>query len=304
MLAVRVEVDGAVVSDPIQASPKTGPEMLREVLAAYDRLRQGRPGSLGIGIPGLVDASDDILFAPNLAGVAGYSFGKELRAELGQSRVWIGNDATAACWAEHALGAGQGYQDMLTVTLGTGIGGGIVSSGQLFEGSHRFAGEFGHMVVDPNGPRCPCGKNGCWERYGSGAGLGFLGREQALAGEAPRLVELAGDAETVRGEHVTMAAGQGDPGALGIMARFGWWVALGLANLATIFDPEVIVVGGGLVDAGEVLLAPTRAAFEELFEGASVRPAVDIVAATLGPVAGAVGAALLADQRVSGRDRP
>jgi glucokinase len=209
--------------------------------------------------------------------------------------VWVGNDATAACWAEFVRGSARGAGDVLMVTLGTGIGGGIISGGRLVEGANRYAAEFGHMVVDPHGPRCPCGKQGCWERFASGWGLGWLGREMAIAGEAPLLVKLAGgDSEVVRGEHVTTAAAEGDGPAIEIMRRFAWWVALGLANLATIFDPQLIVLGGGLVDAGDVLLEPTRRAFADLVEAGAVRPVIRIVAATLGARAGAIGAALLA----------
>jgi glucokinase len=191
------------------------------------------------------------------------------------------------------------------VTLGTGIGGGIISGGQLIEGANRYAGEFGHMVVDRYGPRCPCGKRGCWERFASGSGLAALGREMAIAGEAPRLVDLAGgDPEMVRGEHVTAAATEGNPAALEIMGRFGWWVALGLANLANAFDPRLIVVGGGLIEAGEVLIDPTRRAFAELVEAPWVRAEVRIEPAVLGPQAGAIGAGLLAARGRRSSDRP
>jgi glucokinase len=293
LLAVRLDPDGLVVPDPIQAAPRDGESLVYEIAAAARRLSGGTPDSIGVGVPGLVDADDDIRFAPNLPGVAGTPLGSVLREQMPNTRLWIGNDATAACWGEYARGAGRGYDDMLMVTLGTGIGGGVICNRTLIEGAHRFAGEFGHMVVDPNGPRCPCGKQGCWERYASGAGLGMFGREMALAGAAPRLVELAGDAEAVRGEHVTTAATDGDDPARAIMARFAWWVALGLSNLATILDPQVIVVGGGLVEAGEVLMDPTRRAFQDLLEASTVRPKVAIVGASLGPYAGAVGAALL-----------
>jgi glucokinase len=293
LLAVRVDEDGNVETDTVQASPKSGPELVQEVLAASERLCEGWPASLGVGVPGLVDSSDAVRFAPNLQGVVGTSLGDDLRQALPGVPVWIGNDATAACWAEHELGAGAGYAEMIMVTLGTGIGGGIVSRGDLLEGANRFAGEFGHMVVDPNGPRCPCGKRGCWERFASGPGLGSLGRELAIAGAASRLVELAGgDPEAVRGEHVTVAAGEGDGPAKEIMARFAWWVALGLSNLANALDPEVIVVGGGMAEAGDVLMEPTRKAFAGLVEAPELRPGVRIVAAALGAQAGAVGAAL------------
>jgi glucokinase len=184
----------------------------------------------------------------------------------------IGNDATCA-----------------------GIGGGIVASGRPLLGANGFAGEFGHMVVDPHGPPCPCGKRGCWERFASGSGLGRLAREAAHAGQATRVLELAGgDPENVRGENVTTAAAEGDQEASAVMAQFAWWLALGLANLANVFDPEVIVVGGGLIEAGDVLLTPTRLAFGELVEGVEHRPPIRIVAAELGERAGAIGAAVLA----------
>jgi glucokinase len=292
LLAVRVDADGSVVPDVVQASPTSGPELIDEVLAASERLSRGRPGSLGVGVPGLVDPTDTVRFAPNLQGVTGTLLGDRLRKDLPGVPLWIGNDATAACWAEHQLGAGAGHDDMIMVTLGTGVGGGIVSRGELLEGSNRYAGEFGHMVVDPNGPKCPCGKRGCWERFASGAGLGFLGREMAVAGEAPRVAQLAGDAEAVRGEHVTIAAREGDGPALEIMGRFAWWVALGLANLTNALDPDLIVLGGGLAVAGDVLLEPTRRAFVELVEAPQLRQMVRIVPAALGFQAGAVGAAL------------
>jgi glucokinase len=195
------------------------------------------------------------------------------------------------------LGAGQRSSDLLLVTLGTGIGGGLVTGGQLVRGANRFAGEIGHMVVDVHGPPCPCGKRGCWERYASGSGLGRLGREAAEAGHSRRIVELAGgDPVAVRGEHVTTAATEGDEGALAVVDRFAWWVGLGLANLANIFDPECIVLGGGLAGSGRLFLKPVRAAFTELVEAAEYRPDIRIVLAELGERAGAVGAALLARQ--------
>lgn len=295
LLAVRLEPDGDVVSDAMSASPRSPEDLVEEVLTVASRLTAGRPGSIGVGVPGLVDHAGNLVFAPNLPGAVGVGLADALRAAQPDCRFWIGNDGTAACWAEHERGAGAGASDMLMVTLGTGIGGGIVSAGRLVEGAHRYAGEFGHMVVDPNGPPCPCGKRGCWERYASGSGLGKLAREVAVAGGAGNLVGMAGgDPEAVKGEHVTAAAEAGDPSALEIMRLFGWWVAVGLANLTNLFDPEVIVLGGGLVGAGEILLEPTRRAFQDLVEAASVRPPVTIVAAHLGPRAGAVGAGLLA----------
>jgi glucokinase len=293
--AVRLDEGGAVATDPTQASPRDGPSLVAEIVASAGRLCRGTPSAVGVGVPGLVDVEGVVRFAPNLHGIEGYELAASLRAVLPQTSIWVGNDATAACWAEHSQGAGRGSGEVLMVTLGTGIGGGIVSGGRLIEGVNHYAGEFGHMVVDPHGPRCPCGKQGCWERFASGSGLGALGREMAIAGEAPRLVELAGgDSESVRGEHVTVAAAEGDAAAIEIMERFAWWVALGLANLANALDPEIIVLGGGLVSAGDVLLEPTRMAFTSLVEAPSVRGEIRIEPAALGVGAGAIGAALLA----------
>jgi glucokinase len=297
MLAVRLDPDGEVVADPVRkASPRDGPGLIDEVAASVQRLAAGSAsGAIGIGVPGLVDSAGTLRFAPNLPGLAGSPVSDAVAAALPGWSVWVGNDATAACWAEHSRGAARGTDEVLMVTLGTGIGGGIISRGLLIEGSHRYAGEFGHMVVDPHGPRCPCGKHGCWERFASGSGLGRLGREMAIAGEAPRLIDLAGgDPEMVRGEHVTAAAAEGDPAALEIMNEFGWWVALGLANLANALDPEVIVLGGGLITAGDVLVAPTRRAFADLVEAPAARTRLRIEAAHLGEAAGSIGAGLLA----------
>lgn len=295
LLAVVMQGDDGYSTLPQVPAPRTADELIEVVTDTARWVGAERPvTSIGVGVPGLVDGDGTLIFAPNLAGANGAHIGDALRRVVPGAGIWIGNDATAAGWAEHEVGAGRGSRDMLAVTLGTGIGGGIVTDGSLYEGTHRFAGEFGHMVVDPSGPQCPCGRKGCWERFASGAGLGLLGRELAMAGGAPGLVERAGgDPEDVKGEHVTAAASAGDPAALEIMRRFGWWVGLGLANLANLFDPEVIVIGGGLVVAADVLMAPIRRAFVELVEAPDRRAVADVRAAILGPQAGAVGAGLL-----------
>jgi glucokinase len=180
------------------------------------------------------------------------------------------------------------------VTLGTGIGGGAVVGGQLQLGANGFAGEPGHMVVDPNGPPCVCGRRGCWERYASGTGLSRLAREAAESDRLSRVVELAdGDPEAVRGEHVLAACREGNPEARAVMDAFGWWVALGLVNLANLFDPEVVVVGGGLAAAGAFLIDPVRRHFPELLYAPEHRRHPRLELAVLGDQAGAIGAALL-----------
>jgi glucokinase len=300
VLAVRLDPDGQVTADPVQTtSPRDGADVVAEVAASVRRLTGAAvTGAVGIGVPGLVDPGGTVQFAPNLPGLIGTPLSAALAEALPGWSVWVGNDATAACWAEHDRGAARHAEEVLMVTLGTGIGGGIISGGSLIEGSNRYAGEFGHMVVDPDGPRCGCGKRGCWECFASGSGLGRLGREMAIAGGGPRVVDLAGgDPDLVRGEHVTAAAAAGDQFALEVMDKFGWWVALGLANLANALDPGLIVVGGGLITAGEVLIAPTRRAFATLVAAPLARAPIRIEAAQLGSTAGAIGACLLAASR-------
>lgn len=236
--------------------------------------------AIGVGVPGLVDASGVLRAAPNVAGVRDLDVRSALEQRL-DIPVVVDNDATAACWAEREIGAARGADECALVTLGTGIGGGLVAGGRLVRGAHGYAGEFGHMIVNPDGPLCVCGQHGCWERYASGTGLAWLARE-------------AGAAADVRGEDVTAAAARGDAEAIAIMAGFGRWVAVGIANLVNALDPQVIVLGGGLVEAGEVLMQPVRAALDELWLGAEARPHLRVVPAELGERAGSIGAALLA----------
>ena len=300
-LGVVVDAGGRVVDEHRLPTPSGADAVMSTVESCaatlVDRVGVGVGGvaGIGVGLPGLVDDNGTLRYAPNLPGVAEVPVGELLRSRFGDVRVVVENDASCAGWGEREGGAGQSIDNLVAITLGTGIGGGIVLGGRLYRGAHGFAGEVGHMVVDPYGPPCPCGQRGCWERFASGSGLGRLAREAAHAGRGHRVVELAGrDPESVRGEHVTQAAAEGDAEALAVLASYAWWVALGLANLANAFDPELFVLGGGLVEAGELLLAPVRSAFSSLVEGVEHRPPVDIVPAALGEHAGAIGAALLA----------
>ncbi|MBW3556869.1 MAG: ROK family protein [Actinobacteria bacterium] len=299
-LGVVADADGAVVDELRVATPPGAPAIAATVADMAATLVERTPGiaAVGIGAPGLVDRDGTLRSAPNLPGVVDLCLVDPLALQLGLPVV-VENDATCAGWGERQVGAGRGRDDVVFVTLGTGIGGGMVLGGRLYRGANGYAGEIGHMVVDPRGPACPCGRRGCWERFASGSGLGRLAREAARAGRAARTVELAGgEPEAVRGEHVTAAAAEGDPEAVEVLADFGWWVALGLSNLANALDPQAFVLGGGLVEAGEVLFAPVRASFSELLHssGAAGRPPVEVLPAALGEHAGAIGAALLAQQ--------
>ena len=295
VLGVLTTGEGEVQAEERVPTPTGGDAILDSVVEVVEKLRAGNDTELvGVGMPGLVDNDGVLRFAPNLPGVVDLAVRSELEKRVPGTRVRVENDATCAVWGERVLGAARDIDHVLLVTLGTGIGGGIVSDGRLLRGANGFAGEIGHMIINPHGPPCRCGQRGCWERYASGSGLGRIAREAANAGQADRVVELAGgDPEDVKGEHVTAAAAEGDAEAAEIFNRFAWWLALGLANLANIYDPSVFVLGGGLVEAGEVLMRPTRAAFADLVEGAAHRPEVEIVPAQLGERAGAIGAAAL-----------
>ncbi|EQD27092.1 ROK family protein, partial [mine drainage metagenome] len=169
--------------------------------------------------------------------------------------VVIDNDATCAAVGEHLLGAAKDCNNALVFTLGTGIGGGIIAEGRVVRGANGFGGEVGHMAIDPDGPLCPCGKKGCWELYASGSGLRYLAIQAGKEGHLENILHSKdGNLLAIKGEDITKAALGGDVEAQTVMERFGWWLALGMANLACVFDPELIVLGGGLVQAGTAIL--------------------------------------------------
>ncbi|HUI04824.1 MAG TPA: ROK family protein [Acidimicrobiales bacterium] len=306
VLGLAVDADGQVLAEarlpaPVSAGAHDGEggDLVIETLAAVaEQLRAGidtAVAAVGVGAPGLVDNAGTLRYAPNLPLGSGLDIAGRLAARLGGVRTVVDNDATCATVGEWAAGAAVGATDAVMVTLGTGIGGGVVAGGRVVRGASGFAGEIGHMVVDPTGPVCTCGKRGCWERFASGSGLGRLAREAAHAGRLQEVVRLAGgDPESVRGEHVTLAARAGDPEALAVLGDLGWWLALGLSNLALVLDPAVMVFGGGLVDTVTLVLDRVQASFDELVEGHAARPPVRIVPAVLGERAGAIGAALVA----------
>lgn len=301
VLAVAIDPEGAVVAGRKVDSPPAGPSFAAALASLAADVAGGVPGAVGVGVPGMVDTDGNLRFSPHQPGLVGVPLARDLSGALGGVHAWVGNDATCAGWAEHARGAAKGADDVLMVTLGTGIGGGIVAGGRLLEGAHRYAGEIGHMVVEPSGPVCACGQRGCWEQLASGRALGRLGRRRAEEGRAPAIVSQAGgDPGGVRGEHVTAAAATGDADAVEVMVEYAGWLALGLANVTNVLDPAVVVIGGGLVEAGEVLMGPLRAAFARLVEGHEYRAGLSLLPAALGERAGAVGAALLAGGGLAG----
>lgn len=293
-LGVALDSEGNILSQELRPTPR-GEHSVGPLVDTLEELAQslGVEDSLGIGVPGLVTRDGCLRAAPNLDGVADLPIAEMLAARMGRE-VHVDNDATCATVAEWRHGAGAGTDNLMLVTLGTGIGGGIVSNGAVQRGMNGFAGEFGHMVIDPNGPRCPCGRRGCWERYASGSGLAMLAREAATGHRLRAVVEHAnGDPQAVRGEHVMAAALEGDDEALAVIDDFGRWVALGLSNLTNVFDPEMFVLGGGLAAGADLYLGPINKWFRELLYQPDLRPLPRIEFARWGPLAGAVGAALL-----------
>lgn len=279
-LAVVLDDDMRVVAEHRVPTPR-GPDALIDALVGLVDLI-GSHDSLGLGVPGLVTRGGVIRASPNLSGAIDFPVGARLGERLGRE-VFVENDATCAAIAEWRDGAAAGSRHAIVVTLGTGIGGGLVSEGRVVRGANGFAGEIGHMIVDPSGPLCPCGQHGCWERFASGTGLVHLARRGGLFAED----------DDVRGEDVMSAARSGDPRALDVLDEFGRWVALGLANLTNALDPETIVIGGGLAASGDAVMGPVRTWFARLLYSPRLRPHPRIDVARHGPLAGSIGAALL-----------
>lgn len=261
------------------------------VSAVEDQLGR-RAGSVGVGLAGLVTTGGTFLAGPHLA-ATGVNMTRTLGERLDGRLGAVDNDANATAWAEWVTGAAAGRGDALVIAIGTGIGAGIVTGGRLLRGAHGLAGEPGHMVVVPGGLPCPCGRRGCWEQYASGTALGRQARDAVRAGEAPSLTRRIADPDALTGEDVTRAVADGDPDACRILDRWSDWVALGTANLVMLLDPEVVVIGGGVVDAAGLFLPRVADGVMADLMARDVRPRPEVVPAALGSDAAAIGAALL-----------
>lgn len=251
--------------------------------------------AVGIGIAGAISRNGSVQFSPNIPELVDFPL-RDLLSECIAVPTVVDNDATAATWAEHQLGAGEGVDDLLYVALGTGIGTGFVLDGNIYRGAHGFAGESGHIVIDRTGDTHISGVQGPWEMYASGNGLGAMARERAAAGELQAVLESAGSAEAVRGEHVSAAIATGDQQALALIDDFAAHVAVGMTNLIYVLDPARIVLGGGLVEIGEPLRSAVQRHVDETTLGGAYRPTIPIALAELGSRSGALGAAMLASR--------
>lgn len=289
---------GEIIASSRVKTPRVGIGTVQSAVVdlVQELRKEHEVAAVGVGAAGFVNASRSaILLAPNL-GWKDVPLKENLESRLGLTVV-IENDANVAAWGEYKHGAGRGLSEMVCVTVGTGIGGGLVLGGQLFRGSHGVAAEIGHMCVDPGGRLCGCGKRGCWEQYASGNALvreaRYLASERRH--EAAKLLALGdGTPEGVKGAHITKAAQEGDPVALGAFDSIARWLGVGMADVTALLDPGVFVIGGGVSEAGDLLLGAVKRAYKESVSGSDIRPIAEVRLAELGNKAGVVGAADLA----------
>ncbi|WP_205474687.1 ROK family glucokinase [Nocardioides sp. SYSU D00038] len=293
-----VDDHGKLLEELRVESPATDAEAIEEAIAGLVNELRSRHEitAVGIGAAGYIDKSRAVvLFAPNLAW-RNLDLKRELEERI-DLPVVVENDANAAAWGEFRYGAGHDVDDLLLVTVGTGVGGGVVLDGELYRGAFGVGAEIGHMRVVPDGILCGCGNRGCFEMYGSGSSLVRRTREAARAGSILArevLARAGGDPEQITGPLITAAAQDGDPFAIEQLAELGRWLGEGIASLTAVLDPAVVVIGGGVSEAGDLLLAPIRSAFGLQLTGRGHRPSLEIRAARLGNEAGMIGAADLA----------
>ena len=294
-----VDESGSVLATARTDTPRQGGEVLTQAIAdiAKELLIDHEAASIGVSAAGFVSSDRKTMLAtPNIADWNGVNLDYELTTLIGLP-VIIENDANAAAWGEAKFGAGQNQAHMMMLTVGTGIGGGIVVNGDLYRGAFGIAAEFGHIRVVPDGHLCGCGARGCFEQYASGKALLRHARESINASpDIARNLLSRGDGTVagLTGSAITDAARDGDPVALAAFTTTGQWLGAGIASLSVILDPACVVIGGGVIDAGEILLEPTREALERTMPFAGKHPYPQIIAAQLGNKAGLVGVADLA----------
>lgn len=290
-----IDDEGRILEELRVESPATDADAIADAISGLVvELRERHDiTTVGVGAAGYVDAARAVvLFAPNVAWR-----NEDLKARL-EKRVGlpvvVENDANAAAWGEFAFGAAHDAENLLAVTVGTGVGGGLVLDGELYRGANGVGAEIGHMRVVPGGILCGCGKRGCFEQYASGSALVRDARSAALSGAqiAQGMLQRAGgEVAAITGPLITEAAQHGDQGAIQQLAELGRWLGEGIASLTEIIDPEMVVIGGGVSEAGELLLGPTREAYAGQLVGRGFRPIPEIRKATLGNRAGLIGAA-------------
>ncbi|MEA2433060.1 MAG: glucokinase [Actinomycetota bacterium] len=291
-----VSSDGSVVErfeQPTDPSSGTkGIIRVAEHLVARGNELGSPAEAIGIGAAGLIDRSNgSVIQSPNLA-YDDPKIADAVRSHL-DLPVLVDNDANAAAWGERLFGAARGLDHLALITIGTGIGSGFVVDGRLLRGAHGAAAEFGHTVIDPSGPECPCGLRGCLEQFASGTAIARMARNEIAKGEASMLVKMAGAAQNITARHVALAAGLQDELAANVLRKAGRSLGLGMSNVVNVFEPQAIVLGGGIIKAGEPYLGPARDELARALAAQRRRPVrLDVTA--LGQDAGILGAAALA----------
>lgn len=295
-----VDERGRITQRQQVATPADDTAAIIEATAGLVRsLEQEAPDEVvgvGMACAAFVDSRrGHVWFAPNLPW-RDLDLADEVGALVGRDVV-VDNDANAAAWGEYRHGAGRDCDDMVLVTVGTGVGGGCIVDDRLLQGAFGIGGEIGHVALDPSGPRCGCGNSGCLEVFASGTALVRSARELVTSpspiGAALR-ERCGGDPEALTGQDVTELAQQGDGASIELLEDLGARLGQGMASICAVLDPRLVVVGGGVADAGDLLIDPARASFARHLIGRGHRPAPQIVPATLGNDAGIVGAATLA----------
>ena len=294
-----VDDKGVVLARARKDTPRQGGAALTQTIAetVKELMVDHKVETVGVSAAGFVSSDRKTMLAtPNIADWNDVDLDSQLKSLIGLPVV-IENDANAAAWGEAKFGAGRKQNHMMMLTVGTGIGGGIVVDGQLYRGAFGIAAEFGHMRVVPEGHICGCGARGCFEQYASGNALLRHAREAINASpEVARNLLSRGDGTVagLTGQIITQAAQEADPIALAAFNTTGQWLGAGIASLAVLLDPACVVIGGGVIDADEILLAPTRESLERTMPFAGKHPYPELIAAELGNDAGLVGVADLA----------
>ena len=294
-----VDDSGKVLKSARKDTPLEGGAALTQTIAdvAKELMQDFAVDSIGVSAAGFVSSDRKTMLAtPNIAGWNGVDLDFELRSLIGLPVV-NENDANAAVWGEVKFGAARGKNEVLMITVGTGIGGGIVTDGKLHRGAFGIAAEIGHVRVVPDGLLCGCGAHGCFEQYGSGNALLRFAREavQANPSAARELLSFGdGTIQGLSGSAISQAASSGDQLSLDAFSTLGDWLGAGIASLSVTLDPECVVIGGGVIEAGDILLTPIREGLVKYMPFARMHPFPEIIPALLGNDAGLVGAADLA----------
>jgi len=294
-----VSADGELLDEVRQPTPHTSKRLIEALAGAIQEVGNGHEvGGVCLAVPGNILATENrVIYSPNLHAIEGVALKDELEPKIGLP-LTVENDANAAAWGEFRFGAGSDVDHLVFITLGTGVGGGVITHGVLMRGAQGAGGELGHTTIQATGPRCSCGNRGCLEAMASGTAIRRRAREVAIEKPGSALNRLASTRE-ILGEDVTRLAEGGDEAALSVLEEAGVWLGIGLAGFVNVFNPEVVAIGGGVVEAGDLILNPARREIQ-LRARSPARDLAEIRVATLGAKSGILGAAALARDPESG----